>query len=105
MFDMSNLTKRYYSFKFEDGRTIDVEPPKLKVLKKIANFSKLSTASELTEDDISSLSLAISLALSKNKQNLNITPEYIEDHFNLDTMFSFLTDYFNWVSEIQNAKN
>ncbi len=105
MFDMGNLVKRYFPMTLEDGRKLEIEPPKLKVLKKIAHLSKLTSGEDLTEEDIESLSSAISLALSKNKTNVKISPDEVEDMFDIPSMFDFLTKYFNWVGEIQNSKN
>lgn len=105
MFDMSSLVKRYFPITLEDGRKLEIEPPKLKTLKKIAQLSKLTAGGELTEEDIVSLSTAISLALSKNKTNVKITPDDVEDMFDINSMYDFLTTYFNWVNEIQNSKN
>lgn len=107
MYDMSTLVKRYFTITLDDGRTLELEPPKLKVLKKISQLSKLTGASdgELTVEDIESLSSAIALSLSKNKSNVNITPDEVEDMFDIDGMYDFLTKYFGWVSEIQSSKN
>lgn len=105
MFDMRNLVKRYYPMTLDDGRVIEIEPPKLKTLKKIAHLSKMSKGTELTEEDIESLATAISLALSKNRTDVKITPDEVEDMFDTAMMYDFLTDYFKWVNEIQNSKN
>lgn len=105
MYDMSTLVKRYFTITLDDGRTLELEPPKLKVLKKISQLSKLTNGSELTAEDIESLSTAIALSLSKNKSNVKITSDEVEDMFDIDGMYDFLTKYFGWVSEIQNSKN
>lgn len=105
MYDMNTLIKRYFSIVLEDGRKLEIEPPKLKMLKKISQLSKLTNNAELTEEDIDSLSTAIALALSKNKSNVKVTSDEVEDMFDIDGMYDFLTKYFNWVSEIQNSKN
>ena len=105
MFDMSNLVKRYFPITLENGRKLEIEPPKLKTLKKIAHLSKLTDGAELTEEDIESLSSAIALALSKNKSNVSVSSDEVEDMFDINAMYDFLTKYFNWVSETQNSKN
>lgn len=105
MYDMSTLVKRYFSVVLEDGRKLEVEPPKLKMLKKISHLSSISNGEEITEEDIENLSTAISLSLSKNKSNIKITSDEVEEMFDIDGMYDFLTKYFNWVSEIQNSKN
>ena len=105
MYDMSSLVKRYFSITLDDGRKLELEPPKLKVLKKISQLSKLTNGAELTVEDIESLSTAIALSLSKNKSNVKITSDEVEELFDIDDMYDFLTKYFGWVSEIQNSKN
>ena len=105
MYDMNTLVKRYFTITLEDGRKLELEPPKLKVLKKVSQLSKLTNGAELTEEDIESLSTAIALSLSKNKSNVKITSDEVEDMFDIDGMYDFLTKYFDWVSEIQNSKN
>lgn len=105
MYDMNTLVKRYFSITLEDGRKLELEPPRLKVLKKISQLSKLDNGVELTTADIESLSTAISLSLSKNKSNVKITSDEVEEMFDIDGMYDFLTKYFSWVSEIQNSKN
>lgn len=105
MYDMTSLVTRFYKLKFKDGLVLELEPPKLKTLKKIASLSKSLSSEELTEDDITNLAEAISLCLSKNKQNKEISVEVVEDSFDIDEMYGFLVDYFNWVNEIQSSKN
>lgn len=105
MYDMTNLITRYFKIKLKDGKELELEPPKLKVLRKISKLSKSINNDELSEDDIANLSEAISLSLSKNKQGRNISVEYVEDNFDIDEMYDFLINYYNWVGEIQNSKN
>ena len=105
MYDMTSLVERYFKIKLKDGKELELEPPKLKVLKKISKLSKSISSDELTDEDITNLSEAISLSLSKNKQNIAISTDYVEDNFNIDEMYDFLTNYYTWVGEIQNSKN
>lgn len=105
MYDMTSLVERYFKIKLKDGKELELEPPKLKVLKKISKLSKSISSAELTDEDITNLSEAISLSLSKNKQNIVISTDYVEDNFNIDEMYDFLTKYYTWVGEIQNSKN
>ena len=105
MYDMTTLVTRFFKIRLANGLVLELEPPKLKILKKIASLSKSQSSGELTEDDITSLAEAIALSLSKNKENKTITTELVEDMFDIDEMYDFLTNYFKWVSEIQNSKN
>ena len=67
MYDMTQFVPRYFKTKLKNGKIIEVEPPKLKVLKKILKLSGVKN--EMTEKDFENITLATSMALSKNKQN------------------------------------
>lgn len=43
MFTLANVPKRYWEFKKPDGRTLHVEPPKLKVLCRLEELAKCET--------------------------------------------------------------
>lgn len=91
MFDMNNLNRRYWDVKFSDGTELSIEPPKLKTLRKITNLTKDE------ENIVENLCIALSMALSKNKQNKKVSAEFIEDNFDMDQISLLLTNYFEWV--------
>lgn len=103
MFDMTRYIPRYFNLKLKNGKIIDVEPPKIKVLKKILKLSGVKD--EITEKDFENIILATSMALSKNKQNYKISTDWLEENHNIDELQDLLVSYFNWVDEIQNSKN
>lgn len=103
MFDMTRYIPRYFNLKLKNGKVIDVEPPKIKVLKKILKLSGVKD--EMTEKDFENIILATSMALSKNKQNYKISTDWLEENHNIDELQDLLVSYFNWVDEIQNSKN
>lgn len=103
MFDMTRYIPRYFNLKLKNGKIIDVEPPKIKVLKKILKLSGVKD--EMTEKDFENIILATSMALSKNKQNYKISTDWLEENHNIDELQDLLVSYFNWVDEIQNSKN
>lgn len=103
MFDMTKYIPRYFKTKLKNGKIIDVEPPKLKVLKKILKLSNIKD--EMAQKDFDNMIMATSMALSKNKQNYNVTIEWLEDNHNIDELQDLLINYFNWVEEIENSKN
>lgn len=105
MYDMTKLKTRYFDVKLKNGKILNIEPPKLKVLRKIASLSEVKTTGELTENDMKSLTEAVSLSLSKNKQNYKVTMDNVEDNFDIDEMVDFMQNYFDWVNSIQNSKN
>lgn len=103
MFDMTKYIPRYFKTRLKNNKIIEVEPPKLKVLKKILKLGKVNN--NISEKDFSDIILATSMALSKNKQNYKVTEEWLEENHNIEELQELLTNYFNWVDEIQNSKN
>nr|WP_300380080.1 hypothetical protein [Clostridium sp.] len=98
MFDISIVNKRYFNIKINDV-ILDVEPPKLKVLKKITALSKSKN-----EDAIDDLAEAVGMILNKNKSGYKITSEMVDD-LDLDQMNEVLTAYFEWLSKEKNSPN
>lgn len=103
MYDMTKLIQRYFKVKLKNGKLIDVEPPKLKVLKKILELS--NTKDDMTSEDFENIITATSMALSKNKQDYQVTSKWLAENHNIDELQDLLVNYFNWVDEIQNSKN
>lgn len=104
MFDMSNYVTRYFDVKLKDGTELQLEPPKLKVLRKMASLAKLD-GNNFDDEALSSLVEAVTLALNKNKTGYTVTAEQVEETFDITLMYNFLTSFFNWVNELQNQKN
>lgn len=98
MFDINNVNKRYFNIKIGD-LALEVEPPKLKVLKKITSLSK-----SRNEDAIDDLSTAIRMILNKNKAGYKISDEII-DELDFDQMNEILTAYFEWLAKSKNSPN
>lgn len=105
MYDMTKFRTRYFNMKLKNGRIIDIEPPKMKVLKKISALSETKDSEDLSENDIANLTEAVALALNKNKQGYKVTANNVEEDYDILEIVDFLTAYFNWVNSIQNSKN
>jgi len=98
MFDLNEVNRRYFTIKLGD-LVLDVEPPKLKALKKITSLSK-----SREEDAITDLTEAVQMILSKNKKKYVVSDEVI-DELDLDQMSDILTAYFEWLSKEKSSKN
>lgn len=98
MFDINTISKRYFSIKIGD-LALEVEPPKLKALKKITALAK-----SRNEDAIDDLSAAVGMILSKNKSEYKLPNEVI-DELDLDQMNEILTAYFQWLAKTKNDPN
>lgn len=105
MFDMTKIKKRYFDIRLKSGKTLNIEVPKLKILKKISSLGESSKNEELNENDVKNLIEATTLAINKNKQNYKISAEQVEDMFDIEDVMLFLSNYFEWVNQIQNSKN
>lgn len=79
------------------GKTyeINVKEPKLKTYKK---FEALNESSEI--EDIIDVTADV---LNGNKENIEITAEFVEDNFTLDEIAQFFEDFTNWLSEARNS--
>ncbi len=97
MFDVNTVSKRYYQVEI-GNINLEVEPPKLKVLKKITNVVK-------AENQIEELINAVVLALNKNKTNYKVDADFVEENLNIDEMTLLLSDYFDWVAEANKNPN
>lgn len=98
MFDINTINRRYFNIKI-GGEILDVEPPKIKVLKKITSLAKSKN-----EDSIDDLAEAVTMILNKNKTNSKVEEEVI-DELDLDELNEILTAYFGWLSNNKNSPN
>lgn len=104
MYDMTQYVPRYFKTKLKNNKIIEVEPPKLKVLKKIMKLSGVNK-NNMSENAFDNIIIATSMALSKNKQNYKVTEEWLAENHNIDELQDLLINYFNWVDEIETSKN
>lgn len=103
MYDMKQLQIRYFKVRLPDGQMLEIEPPKMKVLKKIMALS--TVGDDLTNDDLDGLIEGLSLVLTKNKQSREVTTNWIYENMNIDEVIDLLQAYFLWVAEIRSSKN
>lgn len=108
MFDINGVNKRYFELtlhettdegEIKDSIKLEVEPPKLKVLK---NLTRLSNAKG--SNTIGELTDSIKLILNKNKAKIKVPEVFIED-LDMDQMDILLTEYFNWLNNTKKSPN
>lgn len=108
MFDISSVNKRYFDIRLsltdEEGNTVksiqlEVEPPKLKLLKELMAVQKSSD-----ENAMDDLTEAIRKMFSKNKSRFNVPAEFIDD-LDSDQMHEILSAYFDWINKEKSSKN
>ena len=98
IFDLNFINKRYFEMKI--GETIiEIEPPTKKMLSKITSLRSIKE-----EEATNGLYEAVAMILNKNKSNITISPDVI-DELNLDQINSIITTYFTWLSKEKNSPN
>jgi len=92
MLDLNTINKRHFDIKLNE-LTLQVEPPKMKTLKKVLALTK--TKSEETMDELAE---AIRLILSKNSKGHQVSTEII-DELDYDQMLMIIEEFFKWMHE------
>lgn len=110
MFDMTALVTRYFELKLPNGMELNVKPPKMKTLKNILKLSKTmksirAVEGEVGDEAIGSLTEALSLSLSNNKEDVKISADELNEMMDLLQMMELFTAYYNWVGDINSSKN
>ena len=71
--------------------SLSVYPPKMKILRK---FSKINNEDDDSIDDVIS---CIAEFISRNKENIHLSADDIDDIFDVDDINNFLSDFFEWI--------
>lgn len=95
MFDLNNIITRYFTLGLNNTQ-LEVEPPRVKTLKKLIAVQKT--------EDYDAFIEVMSEVLSKNRQNKKITVEML-DGIDVDVLNEISVQYFTWLSEVKNNPN
>ncbi|KAF0226179.1 MAG: hypothetical protein FD179_1010 [Erysipelotrichaceae bacterium] len=95
MFDLNNIITRYFTLSINNTQ-LEVEPPRVKTLKKLIAVQK--------SEDYDAFIEVMSEVLSKNRQNKKITVEML-DGIDVDVLNEISVQYFTWLSEVKNNPN
>ncbi|PKM75918.1 MAG: hypothetical protein CVU90_15165 [Firmicutes bacterium HGW-Firmicutes-15] len=95
MFDLNNIITRFFEVKI-NGIVLEVEPPKVKTLKRLMEVKKT--------EDMDAFIEVLSRILSKNRQNKDISVEFVEQ-MTLDQMNELSEAYFIWLGKVKNHPN
>lgn len=98
MFDIKTANKRYFEIQIND-LVLEVEPPKVKTLKKMLALSKR------TDDEaMSELAEVVRMILGKNKGSKPVTIEVVDD-LDIDELNEIITKYFEWIASVKKDPN
>ena len=95
MFDLNNIVTRYCTI-LVNGTQLEIEPPRVKTLKKLIAVQK--------SEDYDAFIEVMAEVLSKNRQNKKVTVDML-DGIDVDTLNSLTVEYFTWLSEVKNNPN
>jgi hypothetical protein len=95
MFDLNSVITRFFTLNLNNNQ-IEVEPPKVKTLKKLIAVQK--------NNDYGAFIEIMSEVLSKNRQKKKITVEML-DGVDVDVLNEISVQYFTWLSEVKNNPN
>lgn len=98
MFDMNEVSKRYFTAKINNIK-IEIEPPKIKTLKKI-----MAAAKKANENAMDDLAEAIKMLLNKNKTGYKI-PDKVIDEMDYDQITEILDAFFSWLNKNKKDPN
>lgn len=92
-FKITCVKMRYFEFENpDDGRTLYIEPPKMKTLKEMEDLQK---AKDTKVMDVACL---IARLISKNKRNFKVSPDKILSWMDMDQMQAFMKEFMAWLS-------
>ena len=95
MFDLNNIITRYFEVKI-NGFELEIEPPTVKMLKRLTEVKKTENINDFVE--------ILAKILSKNKQRKEITVELVEQ-MTMDQMNELTEAYFMWLGRVKNHPN
>ncbi|MBE6721932.1 MAG: hypothetical protein E7572_05535 [Ruminococcaceae bacterium] len=106
MYDVSAIKRRYFSVKLhvtdEDGQdhttTVEVKPPKLKVMEDLMESVNGVGNADSEKDVIKALRESVEKLLDSNKAGFKIPREYIEA-MDFDELNGLLDAFFTWMAD------
>lgn len=106
MYDVSAIKHRFFPVKLrvtdEDGQdhttTVDVKPPKLKVLESLTESMQAASDADSSENAIKNLRESVEKLLDSNKAGFKIPREYIEA-MDFDELNGLLDAFFTWMAD------
>jgi hypothetical protein len=108
--DFNKVKKQYLTINFadEDNTVIMISTPTKSVLEELLLLQTNLEAIENNQSDtqaIDDLYYTCAKVMSRNKCNVKITKEFLEDIFDLEDVLIFFNAYMQFINDITNVKN
>lgn len=97
MFDLNSINKRFFEIKVGDT-ILELEPPNLKMLKKINKLAKVNDSDSMDE-----LEEVVKGLLNKNRKKIDVSG--IVENLDTDQMQMFMLEFLRWLNDVKNSKN
>lgn len=104
--DLAGYKKSYMTVKLPESNTIHVDTPSKDLYSEMMSLAPDLTKlnSGLTKDEalemFTALYTLVSSILSRNREKVVITVEYLDDHFDTDTILTIFNSYLDFVAEV-----
>ena len=96
MFDIAHVKSRYYPVRF-GKQVLHLEPLKLRTLNALVRLSRNIAAGDAgAYEEFTPL---IARILSKNRYQVKVTPQQVEDTLTIDQVSALLIGYLDWLNQ------
>lgn len=109
MLDLTKIRKSYLPVKLPDGTVINVGTPTKGMYEELTRIDPI--LANLKDDDLEDTLEALDItydyvarAMSNNKENREITPEYVRDELELDGALAFMYAFADFLEKKRTAE-
>ena len=113
MLDLRKIKALPFKVTFEDGKVLNLNQPKLKVLNKIFELYSSVEDSEAGSNDVNSFAFSTyaevcevtRLILENNKEKRKIDISFVYNNFDMEQMKILIEEFFKWIGTTSNNPN
>ena len=106
--NFNNVTKRYLTVTFADAKNtvITVCTPTKALFQELVELAKnIRSNTETSLDAIDDLYIVCAKIMSRNKERVEITKEFMEENMDFEDVVTFFKGYMAFVKDISKLKN
>ena len=106
--NFNNVTKRYLPVTFADAKNtvITICTPIKALFQELVELAKnIRSSKETNLDAIDDLYIVCAKIMSRNKEGVEITKEFMEENMDFEDVITFFKAYMGFVKEISKLKN
>ena len=96
MIEICGLKFRDFSIKI-NGEILKFYPPKIKVLRNLFDVARGGTIDDTVQ--------AVCIILNTNDKQKTFDASFVEENFDIDELYDFLSAYVDWINETKSNPN